>query len=147
MSVHPRSVHPIPTVEVPVKILVATEFTQGMEPDDYHYCVEGELVWVQEPCTRDRDDARGSCGCGRAFTGAASHRATTTALVTESGMTRDDVVLAFQTSLSDGGWPVEWAEAVTDENLEIAAHFPAESVIGRRLDGFLLRAVTIGGAS
>lgn len=47
----------------------------------------------------------------------------------------------------DGGWPVEWAEAVADENLEIAAYFPAESVIGRRLDGFLLRAVTIGGAN
>ena len=43
----------------------------------------------------------------------------------ESPMTRDDVVLAFRTSLADGGWPVEWADEVADENLEIAAELPA----------------------
>jgi hypothetical protein len=55
------------------------------------------------------------------------------------------MVIAFQTSLSDGGWPVEWAEAATDENLEIAAWAPAGSVIERRLDGFCVRAVTLRG--
>ena len=31
-------------------------------------------------------------------------------------MSRADLVLAFRTSLADGGWPIDWADAVADEN-------------------------------
>lgn len=122
-----------------MKILTATGLTQGTSPRDYHHCIDGELVWIQEPCAKDRRDPDGPCGCGRGFAGAASHRATTTALVKESRMTRDDVILAFKTSLVDGGWPVEWAEAVADDNLEVAAQLPAGAIIVRNLDQFYLR--------
>jgi hypothetical protein len=122
-----------------MKILVATQLTQGTSPNDYHYCIEGELVWLQEPCDRDKKNPDEPCGCGRGFAGAASHRATTTAMVVESPMTREDVVLAFQTSLQDGGWPVEWAEEVADDNLEIAGQLPVGSIITRKLDQFFLR--------
>lgn len=66
-------------------------------------------------------------------------RATTTAMVVESDITRDDVVLAFQTSLVDGGWPLEWAEVVADDNLEIAAQLPLGSIIIHKIDQFFLR--------
>lgn len=122
-----------------MKILVATGHTQGTHPGDYHFCIERELVWIQEPCVRDLRDPDGPCGCGRGFAGAASHRATTTAMVVESEMSRDDVVLAFQTSLDDGGWPVAWAEDVADENLEIAARLPAGAIITRKLEHFFVR--------
>jgi hypothetical protein len=128
-----------------MKILVATALTQGTASNDYHFCIEGELVWIQEPCDRDRKNPDGPCGCGRGFAGAASHKATTTAAVVESEMTREEVVLAFETSLTDGGWPLSWAEDVADENLGIAADLPVGTVIGRRLDEFLLRAVRLGG--
>jgi hypothetical protein len=126
-----------------MKILVATGLTQGMEANDYHYCIEGELVWIQEPCASGRDDPDGGCGCGRGFAGAASHRATTTAIVVESEMTPDDVILAFQTSLADGGWPTAWACDVTDENLELARRLPAGTVITRRLEAVCVRAETL----
>jgi hypothetical protein len=126
-----------------MKILVATGLTQGTNPSDYHYCIEGELVWVQEPCARDRRDPDGGCGCGRGFAGAASHRATTTALVVESELTPDEVVLAFQTSLPDGGWPFEWGQDVADDNLEIAAQLPVGTIIVRKLDEFFLRGALI----
>ena len=122
-----------------MKILVATSLTQGTDPKDYHHCIEGELVWIQEPCDRDRLNPEGPCGCGRGFAGAASHRATTTAMVVESELTRDEVVLAFRTSLVDGGWPAEWAEEVGDDNIEIASQLPAGSIITRNLDEFFLR--------
>lgn len=122
-----------------MKILVATGLTQGISPDDYHYCIDGELVWMQDPCDRDANDPDGPCGCGRGFAGAASHRATTTAMVVESPMTRDDVLLAFRTSLSDGGWPVEWDDAVTEQNLEIAVKLPVGTIIGRKGDSYFLR--------
>lgn len=122
-----------------MNILVATALTQGTSPDDYHFCIEGELVWLQEPCDRDKANPDGPCGCGRGFAGAASHRSTTTAMVVESTMTRDEVILAFRTSLPDGGWPIEWADAVADDNLEIAAQLPAGSIITRKLDNFFVR--------
>ncbi len=122
-----------------MKILVATGHTQGTSPNDYHHCVERELVWIQEPCDWDLRDPQGPCGCGRGFAGAASHRATTTAMVVESDMTRDDVVLAFETSLTDGGWPLAWAEDVADDNLAIAAQLPVGAIITRQLDNVMLR--------
>jgi hypothetical protein len=60
-------------------------------------------------------------------------------MIVESGLTRDDVVLAFKTSLADGGWPVDWAEEVADDNLEIASQLPVGSNITRKLDNFFLR--------
>jgi hypothetical protein len=122
-----------------MNVLVATSLTQGVRQGDYHYCIEGELVWVQEPCDRDLRNPEGPCGCGRGFAGAASHRATSTAVVVDSELTREDLILAFKTSLDDGGWPVEWAEAVVDENIHLANQFPAGTVVERRLDRFTPR--------
>jgi len=112
-----------------MKILVATALLQGSRSNDHHYFIEGELVWMQDPCAKSRDDPDGPCGCGRGFAGAASHRATTTAMVVESDMTCEDIILAFQTSLCDGGWPIEWAEEVAHENLALAARLPAGTVV------------------
>ncbi len=131
-----------PSVGV-MKILVATGWTQGTNPSDYHYCVEGELVWLQDPCDRDRFHPDDECGCSRGFAGAASHRATTTAMVTESEMSRDDLVLAFATSLADGGWPPEWAADVAEQNLDIAARLPVGAIIVRRDDEYYLRGALI----
>lgn len=60
-------------------------------------------------------------------------------MVVESEMTRDDVVLAFETSLADGGWPTSWAEDVADDNLEIAAQLPVGAIITRDVENFFLR--------
>ncbi|WP_326546877.1 hypothetical protein QGN32_01230 [Mycolicibacterium sp. ND9-15] len=122
-----------------MKILVATALTQGTHPGDYNHCVEGELVWVQEPCDRDIRDSRMPCGCGRGFAGAASHRATTTARVVESPLTREELVTAFQTSLQDGGWPAEWAEDVVEDNIFAASQFPVGTVVGRNLELLISR--------
>jgi hypothetical protein len=61
-----------------MKILVATELTQGTSPDDYHNCIDGELVWVREACDRDKQNRDMPCGCGRGFAGAASPASWTT---------------------------------------------------------------------
>ena len=71
------------------------------------------------------------------------HKATTTAMVVESDMTPADMVLAFETSLGDGGWPTAWARDVTAENLELAGRLAAGTVIERRLEAFFVRAETL----
>ncbi len=125
-----------------MKVLVATALTQGERKGDYNRCIEGELVWVQEPCASDRRNPDGPCGCGRGFAGMSSHRSTTTARVDEiAGFTRDDMILAMQTSLRDGGWPEHWAADLADGLLELASLWGVGTVIDRRIDDFGPRAV------
>jgi len=69
-----------------MKVLVATERTQGDLAGDYDYCVPGELLWLPMVCDADRRDPSGGCGCGRGFGGLTSHRATTTGEVVERVM-------------------------------------------------------------
>lgn len=39
-----------------MKLLVATERTQGDRDDDYTFCVPGELLWITDVCATDRRD-------------------------------------------------------------------------------------------
>lgn len=122
-----------------MRVLVATVLTQGNRSGDYCYCVEGEPVWISEPCDRDRRDPNGGCGCSRGFAGAASHRTTTTARVADLSLTRDELITAMRMSLADGGWPAEWAEAVIDDNLAIASVHATGTVIECEFDEFRAR--------
>lgn len=60
-------------------------------------------------------------------------------MIVDSGMSRDDLVLAFSTSLVDGGWPRDWAEEVADDNIEIATMAPAGTIIVRRFEDLYVR--------
>ena len=82
-----------------MRILVATHHTNGDVPGDYDHCIDGELVYMQDPCASDRRDPDGPCGCGRGFAGTNSHRATSTALVVDSELTPADVDEAIRSSL------------------------------------------------
>jgi hypothetical protein len=107
-----------------MKVLVATDRTQGDRVDDYTFCVPGELLWITEVCDRDRRDPTGGCGCGRGFGGLTSHRATTTGEVVDRDLTEDEVRLAIRTSLTDQGW---LPDALTDrERDEIVDTVAAE---------------------
>jgi hypothetical protein len=129
-----------------MRVLVATHQTNGSDPGDYDHCVEGELVYMQEPCASDKRDPDGPCGCGRGFAGTNSHRATTTALVVDTPLSEGEVREALRSSLEAGGWldprifPDELAQALVDEALDdmrtVAEHFPVGSVVRRRLDTY-----------
>lgn len=133
-----------------MKVFVATSRTQGAEPDDHCFALEGELVHlpVLECATPE------SCGCLRAFAGVASHRATTTAEVAERELTHDDVIAAVTDSLVDGGWvddldadPATTREAellaweVTADLLELAARLPVGTVLARRGPNVVIRSL------
>lgn len=123
-----------------MKVFVATFQTQGSDPGDHCFALEGELVHLPVlECA-----APESCGCLRGFAGVASHRATTTAEVAERELTEDDVVAAVTDSLVDGGWIADledgaaaYREAellaweVTADLLELAARLPVGSVLAR----------------
>lgn len=125
-------------------VLTATSRTQGQRLNDYTHAVEGELVRIDEPCARDRDDPDGGCGCGRGFSGMSSSRATTTVMVRDLPMTAAEYARAYADSLVSDGWlsaneltdetVAESLRAEVDQLLAIAASWPAGTVVERRLD-------------
>ena len=128
-----------------MKVLVATDKTQGEVTGDYTYCVPGEMLWITMVCDTDRLYPERGCGCGRGFGGLVSHRATTTAEVAERDFSEDDLRLAIRTSLTDQGWlsadlsPLQAAafvEEVAEDVRAIAEPLPVGFIVRRNLDEF-----------
>lgn len=125
-----------------MKILTATASTQGQRGNDFHWCIEGELVHFGTVCAADRDDPDGGCGCGRAFAGLNSHRATTTAMVRDlAGFTSGDYIEAIRSSLAQQGWDPGTAEEEAGELTELVSGWPAGAVAERRLYTVAVRTV------
>jgi hypothetical protein len=126
--------------EAPImKVLVATYETQGQRDNDFCYCVEGELVTVGLVCAADESNPDGGCGCGRAFAGLNSHKATTTAKVKEVELTEEDYVEALHSSLEQQGWPTEDVEELAKWLAELVDTWPTGAIVERRLDDVYIR--------
>ena len=118
-----------------MNVLVATALSQGAREDDYHWCVEGELVTIDEPCARDRKFPENACGCSRGFAGLSSHRATTTARIAEiPGFTVGDYIAALESGLEAQGWDPADAEKIAVAQLELVAGWPAGAILERSFD-------------
>ncbi|HEX2314678.1 MAG TPA: hypothetical protein VHJ17_13135 [Thermomonospora sp.] len=123
-----------------MKLLTATSVTQGYRDNDFDWCVEGELVQIGVVCDRDREDPDGACGCGRAFAGLNSHRATTTAMVREvPGFTETDYVEAIRSSLQQQGYDPGHAEHAAAELRCLVRGWPVGTIVERRLDEIVVR--------
>jgi hypothetical protein len=118
---------------------VATSDTQGQRGNDFSYCIEGELVTVGLVCAADEEDPDGGCGCGRAFAGLNSHKATTTAKVKDVELSEEDYVEALRSSLAQQGWPTEDVGELAAWLVQLVSTWPTGSVIERRLDDIFIR--------
>jgi hypothetical protein len=116
-----------------MRALVATRESQGVRSDDFDWCIEGELVWLPDPCPTGRRG--GSCDCVRAFAGVSSHRRTTTAAVREvEGLTVRSCIDMVRYSLAAEGLPDAWVPGAVDRMLLLADGAAAGIVMERRLD-------------
>ena len=131
-----------------MKLLTATRLRQGEHKGDFCHAIEGELVLFGFVCATDeKDPDGGGCGCGRAFAGMSSRRATTTALVRDLDVSVDDVRLAVEgyhvsSGLGPdviGGPDFEGLVTATMDDLAEIAHIPAGAVVGRRLNYLIWR--------
>ncbi len=122
-----------------MKVLVATSDTQGQRGNDFSYCIEAELVTVGMVCAADEADPDGGCGCGRAFAGLNSHKATTTAKVKDVELSEEDYVEALRSSLAQQGWPTEDVGELATWLVQLVSTWPTGSVIERRLDDIYIR--------
>ena len=121
-----------------MRVLTATNETQGWRDDDFCWTVEGELVLLPPIECADRE-----CGCSRGMAGAASHRGTTTVKVIE----RADLNAAgYQELITDAlqssGYVTEallsdpevkeWVRGEASSLTRMAAAFPVGTVLERR---------------
>src|SRR5689334_23417206 len=79
-----------------MRLLTATRERQGDRAGDFCHAIEGELVLLGFVCATDQADPEGGCGCGRAFSGMSSRRATTTAEVRDLDLSLDDLHRAVE---------------------------------------------------
>lgn len=127
-----------------MKVLTATNQTQGWRANDFCWTVEGELVMFT-PLECERGSIDDGCGCRRSMAGLVSHRATTTIKVIDREELDPDTYFML---ISDGlraqgyvpkelvGNPNvnEWLRDVTDELMSIADAFEVTTVLERRGD-------------
>jgi hypothetical protein len=132
-----------------MRLLVATEETQGRRPTDYFCCEEGEVVTFGSECTRETVD--GPCGCRRGLAGLKSSRAATTFRVVEfEHMDPPALAELLASVLVAQGFYASPTEAL-DEAAEtasrlakIASDFPVGTVLERRGDMFGPRLRMVG---
>ena len=130
-----------------MKLLTATRERQGERDGDFCFAVEGELVLPGFVCATDEADPDDGCGCGRAFSGMSSLRATTTALVRDLDLSIDDLRLAVEGHYVAAGMGLdvigradfEAVVSATLEDLAQIAHVPVGAVVGRRRDNLVWR--------
>jgi hypothetical protein len=136
-----------------MKLLTATRERQGERDGDFCFAVEGELVLLGFVCATDEANPEGGCGCGRAFSGMSSMRATTTALVRDLDITYDDLRMAVEGYLVAAGMARDLLGAaefdeLLEETIEDTVHFarfwPAGAVVGRYLDHVHVRSFPEG---
>ncbi|MFF3441802.1 hypothetical protein [Streptosporangium sp. NPDC002721] len=124
-----------------MKLLIATTRTQGHRANDFHCGEEGELVRFASVCARDSTpevNPDGGCGCARSFAGFVTARATTTAMVSEVAMTRDEYVKAMIDAYGFPGIEEEVA-AEADYLITLAESLPVGAVLEVRGDEINVR--------
>lgn len=115
-----------------MKVLQAA---QGDQPGDFSWTVPGELLYIGPVCAQD--DAGGDgCGCGRSFTGLATGKSTTVALVAETDVDLDGLTELLRTHLLDGGWSGvdQWAAELARDVADEAGAWALGTLLRRNLD-------------
>jgi hypothetical protein len=95
-------------------LLTATAETQGLKPGDFCDTVEGELVVMFADChVRAHQDGMLRCreGCPPRFFGLSSRERTTTAMVRNVHISREDYLLALSAYAEQRGSPAPQAMA------------------------------------
>lgn len=124
-----------------MKVLVATSKGQGKRGNDFSWTEEGEYASIGLICRKDKEDPDGGCGCGRAWIGIKSHKATTTAEVVERDISKKDLVILYHSSDEQAGWSssIERTAELVTEILEVADLYPVGTILEKRLEEINIR--------
>lgn len=121
--------------EEEMKVLVATEKTQGKRRNDFCFVPEGEIVIFGAQCTGEAVD--GKCGCRRSMTGVKCGKATTTMQVVEREITpmslKEMIIRHMQKAgYGSGNNILAFADEVVSDLSGVVENFPLNSVLEKR---------------
>lgn len=125
-----------------MKLMVATEQTQGNRKNDFCWVPEDEIVTFGGlEC--DGEEVDGSCGCKRSLVGIASSKSTTTMKIVDLELTMNELVDMIKKSLSRSGWHslVSKADMLAAELVEMAEPFKVGDIVERRGDIIVERCI------
>ncbi len=124
-----------------MKVLVATEETQGQRKTDFCWTEEGELVCFGSECTDETID--GECGCRRSLCGVRTGKGTTTFRVVErEELSPGGLVALLAANLVAGRWydsreTARPAAAEDASRLEaLATAYPEGTILEKRGERF-----------
>ena len=129
-----------------MKVLVATNETQGQRLNDFCWTTMYEPVGFSSDC--DREDVDGRCGCRRSMVGILTGKTTTTmTIIDDPTATAQTLKELLRQRMITGGWDkflsTEELQALIDEEIDIliavANAFTLGSIVERRGDQFQTR--------
>lgn len=122
-----------------MRVLVATDRTQGQRYNDFCFATPGELVHLSYECEKNPD---GNCGCARSLGGFDSDKGTTTVEVAERPLLTFEHYLQLLTdSYRRAGWNFpteELADEATTLYVTATTH-PVGAVLEYRAGEFKRR--------
>jgi len=88
-----------------MKVLTATNLTQGHRRSDFCFTDYGELLVFGFICDSERNgnNPDGGCGCLRSLSGMISHKATTTFRVEDRNLTEKKFINLYLASMQEAG--------------------------------------------
>lgn len=116
-----------------MQLLVSTKISQGTRKNDFSNATEGEIVdFPSHECTGEAIDGR--CGCKRSLVGINSRLATTTVIVAELPLTKEELIEQIKDSLEQAlpGLGSEEAPLIAQDLIHYGKAFPVGTVIERR---------------
>ncbi|HKQ08136.1 MAG TPA: hypothetical protein VJ464_23625 [Blastocatellia bacterium] len=123
-----------------MKIIVATNETQGQRSGDFNFVPDGEVVMVS-----DCDCLHAGCDCVRSMVGIKSGKGTTTMKVVESAITLGEyrrLIGKANQGYGELGVDDEIFNEQADALLDLAMQFPAGAVIERDGENFQQRQIS-----
>jgi hypothetical protein len=118
-----------------MKLLVATEETQGKRKNDFCFVPEGEIVMFGFEC--DGETVDGGCGCRRSMVGLKCYRGTTTMKIVDVDITEKDLKALLMDCYCKA-WKMSPMEAVKEaevdgnELMRFGEAFPAGVIVEKR---------------
>ena len=134
-----------------MKILVATEQTQGQRESDFCFVPEDEPLLQGFMCHKDEVDPNpdGGCGCGRALIGILCQKGTTSFKVVETQLSQERFIQNYISSFQDSGWLtgpnkldkefIEGLRADGEQLIEVATRFPLGAILEKRKEAYQQR--------
>ena len=113
---------------------MTTNLLQGMRDNDFCWSTD-EYAYLGIECDNDHD-ADGSCGCHRSFCGMKKHQASTTAVIKDKDISKEEYVKMYLASAKEAGFDImaEDADELVDELIDVASNFEVGAVVEKRGD-------------